>query len=195
MRSAVSLWSSLRRAKIRRIEAEAETLLRDLGDAAYAEACRREHEASSDTIAEDWRLVASAVARLSGRREESESSSHLEANVILIPDREPARSSKAPSLSALRHADEPSAAGPTTESFRIQYLGAASHGQPALLKEVEVQASNSSAAIIVAAATLDLPPMGGRLRRPISGRSWDGASKVALPGGSVLYAHQIIVRL
>jgi hypothetical protein len=142
---------------VEQIEAEAEKLLRELGLAAYAEARRREHEASSDMIAEDWGLVASAVARLSGRREDSDSSNSLAANVVLIPDREPARLGKAPSLSAPARQDKPSAAGPTTESFRIQYLGAAPEGEPALLKEVEVQASNSSAAIVVAAATLDLP--------------------------------------
>jgi hypothetical protein len=158
MRSAVSLWSSRRRAKIQRIEAEAEMLLRDLGDAAYSEARRREQEASSDTIAEDWRLVASAVARLSARREDGESSGRLAANVALIPDRESTRLSKHLFLSALRRPDELSVVRPTMESFRIQYLGASPDGEPDLLKEVEVQASNSSAAIVVAAATLDLPP-------------------------------------
>ena len=47
-------WAPSRRAKMERIEAEAELLIRDLGDGAYHEARRREHEASSDVIAQDW---------------------------------------------------------------------------------------------------------------------------------------------
>jgi hypothetical protein len=57
----------LRRARIKNREAEAEALVRDLGEAAYDEARRREHEASSDEIARDWGVVALAVARLIGR--------------------------------------------------------------------------------------------------------------------------------
>ncbi len=64
----MSTWAPSRRARIERIEAEAETLIRDLGDQAYQEARRREHEASSDAIAEDWALVAQAVARKTGSR-------------------------------------------------------------------------------------------------------------------------------
>jgi hypothetical protein len=157
MRSAVPSWPSHRRARIEQIEAEAETLLRDLGDAAYSEARRREHEANSDTIAENWRLVALAVARMSGGHEDFDSSSRLAANIALIPDREFSRSSKQPFLSAMWRPDELSLPSPAMESFRIQYLGASPEGEPALLKQVEIRASNSSAAIVVAAATLDLP--------------------------------------
>ena len=64
----MSTWAPSRRARIERIEAEAETLIRDLGDQAYQEARRREHEASSEAIAEDWALVARAVARKTGSR-------------------------------------------------------------------------------------------------------------------------------
>lgn len=61
-------WAPNRRARLERIEAEAETLIRELGDGAYHEARRREHEASSDAIAKDWALVARAVARQTGSR-------------------------------------------------------------------------------------------------------------------------------
>jgi hypothetical protein len=54
---------SRRRARIERIAAEAETLFCGLGVAAYSEARRREHEASSDAIAEDWALVALTARR------------------------------------------------------------------------------------------------------------------------------------
>ena len=61
-------WLPRRRARIENIAAEA--LVRDLGEAAYGEARRREGEASSDEIARDWGFVAIAVARLIGRRKD-----------------------------------------------------------------------------------------------------------------------------
>ncbi len=61
-------WLPRRRARIESIAAEAEALVRDLGEDAYNEARRREHEASSDEIARDWGFVALAVARHSGRQ-------------------------------------------------------------------------------------------------------------------------------
>jgi hypothetical protein len=50
------------------ISAEAEALFSDLGGEAYAEACRRASEASSDSLARDWSIVAATIARRSGRR-------------------------------------------------------------------------------------------------------------------------------
>ena len=64
----MTTWAPSKRARSERVEAEAESLIRDLGDLAYQEARRREHEASSDAIAEDWALVAKAIARKTGSR-------------------------------------------------------------------------------------------------------------------------------
>ena len=64
----MTTWAPSKRARSERIEAEADGLIRDLGDRAYQEARRREHEASSDAIAEDWALVAKAIARKTGTR-------------------------------------------------------------------------------------------------------------------------------
>jgi hypothetical protein len=50
------------------ISSEAEALISDFGGDAYAEACRRASEASSDSLARDWSVVAATVARRSGRR-------------------------------------------------------------------------------------------------------------------------------
>jgi len=50
------------------ISSEAEALLSDFGGEAYAEACRRAEEASSDFFARDWSEVALVVARKTGRR-------------------------------------------------------------------------------------------------------------------------------
>jgi hypothetical protein len=50
------------------ISSETEALISDFGGEAYAEACRRATEASSDSLARDWSVVAATIARRSGRR-------------------------------------------------------------------------------------------------------------------------------
>ena len=50
------------------ISSEAEALISDFGGDAYPEACRRASEASSDSLARDWSVVAATIARRSGRR-------------------------------------------------------------------------------------------------------------------------------
>jgi hypothetical protein len=50
------------------IELEAETLLSSSGAEAYWIARRRAEEASSEELTEDWRGVADAIARKTGRR-------------------------------------------------------------------------------------------------------------------------------
>ena len=50
------------------ISSEVEALISDFGGEAYVEACRRANEASSDSLAWVWTVVAATVARRSGRR-------------------------------------------------------------------------------------------------------------------------------
>jgi hypothetical protein len=50
------------------ISSEAEALVSDFGQEAYAEARRRAEEASSEFFARDWSEVALVVARKTGRR-------------------------------------------------------------------------------------------------------------------------------
>jgi hypothetical protein len=50
------------------ISSETEALFSDFGSEAYAEACRRATEASSESLARDWSVVAATIARRSGRR-------------------------------------------------------------------------------------------------------------------------------
>ncbi len=50
------------------ISHEAEALISDFGGDAYAEACRRAKEASSDSLERDWSIVAATIARRSSRR-------------------------------------------------------------------------------------------------------------------------------
>ena len=50
------------------ISSKAEALISDFGGDAYAEACRRAREASNDSLARDWSVVAATIARRSGWR-------------------------------------------------------------------------------------------------------------------------------
>ena len=157
-------WAPSRRARMERIEAEAETLIRDLGDRAYHEARRREHEASSDAIAEDWALVARAVARQTGSRIGLNISTQLEMNTFFVLDRDPGEAGEPGSFA---EGEPRTSAGsndvPTPQPFRIQYIGAGTDSGPSLLREVEIRASDVSAAIIAAAASA-WPPKTTALR-------------------------------
>ena len=150
----MSTWAPSRRVRTERIDAEAEGLIRDLGDQAYQEARRREHEASSDAIAEDWALVARAVARKTGSRVGLNLSTQLEMNTFFVLDREPgvargARPRPEPEPEP-EHQPKPIEV-PTPQPFRIQFVGAAADSGPTILREDEIRASDVSAAIIAAA--------------------------------------------
>jgi hypothetical protein len=149
----MNTWAPSKRARNERIDAEADALIRDLGDCAYQEARRREHEASSDSIAEDWALVAKAIARKTGSRVGLNLSTQLEMNTFFVLDREPGVAGKArlhpePELAE----PQPKATGvPTPQPFRIQFMGAGTDARPSILREDEIRASDVSAAIIAAA--------------------------------------------
>jgi hypothetical protein len=152
----MSTWAPSRRARMERIDAEADALIRELDDRAYQEARRREHEASSDAIAEDWALVAKAIARKTGSRVGLNLSTQLEMNTFFVLDREPG----APRTARPRHEPEPdfeperqpkSSGVPTPQQFRIQFMGAATESGPSVLREDGIRASDVSAAIIAAA--------------------------------------------
>ena len=141
-------WTPRRRARIESVAAEAEALVRELGEAAYSEARRREYEASSDAMADDWSRVASAVARLLGSR----------------IDQAPATDGETASRQARRirpASGRGREARPVLEArpqaFRIQYVGAWSEFGPSILKEVEIQVLDVPTAI-VEAANLPWPP-------------------------------------
>ena len=145
----MNTWAPSKRARMERIEAEAEALIRDLGDQAYHEARRREHEASSDAIAEDWALIARTIARKTGSRVGLNLSTQLEMNTFFVLDREPgvpreARPRPEPE-------PEPKPGVPTPQRFRIQFMGAGADSSPSILREDEIRASDVSAAIIAAA--------------------------------------------
>ena len=146
-RPGFRLWPSRRRARIERIEDEAEALIQELGPAAYAEARRREDEASSEGIAADWGRVALAIARRTGSPD-----ARAEARGA-----EPKDHAHRP-RSKVRTAQEPK---PSLEArpqpFRIQFVGASSDHRTSILKEVEIRVLDVSSAI-VEAANLPWPP-------------------------------------
>jgi len=147
-------WAPSRRARTERIDTEADALIRDLGDGAYHEARRREHEASSDTIADDWAQVARAIARKTGSRVGLNMSTQLEMNTFFVLDREPGEARKLRSF-AEPESDQPPdpTVVPSPQPFRIQYLGSGADSGRSLLREVEIRASDVSAAIIAAAVS------------------------------------------
>jgi hypothetical protein len=61
-------WFQRRQRAERLAEVEAEVLIRDHGDGAYSEARRCEREASDIDTAAEWRRVALAIARKTGKR-------------------------------------------------------------------------------------------------------------------------------
>jgi hypothetical protein len=151
-------WLPRRRARTERIDAEAEALIGDFGIAAYSEARRREQEASSDPIAQDWGLVAAAVAQKTGRHIGPDASIRAAMNAVLEPESNQAVARQHPTSAERKPADESDhALSAALQQFRIQLVGAAPGRGASVLKDVEIQASDVSAAII-AAANLAWPP-------------------------------------
>ena len=148
---AMLSWLPRGRAWNEKIDVDAEALIYDFGLAAYSEARRREHEASSEIIALVWGDVALAVARKAGSLVGQDISVRTAMDAASAPNRDP---SAAPT-----HAIEESkrAFSATLQPFQIQFAGAAPNRGPTNLTEVEVQVADVSAAI-VAAANVAWPP-------------------------------------
>ena len=157
-----------RRARIKRLDAEAEALICELGVDAYAEARNREYEASSDAIARDWARVAVAVAKharidVTHRRPgDADGGKRLNLDVLVAATVALGNEPVAPS--EFRSSSEPSLLDRLNSSvfarpqqFRVQFVGATGGREPLLLKEVGIEAADVSAAV-VAAASLTLPP-------------------------------------
>ena len=101
-------WLRRRRARLERVEAEADALILDLAATAYSQARRREHEASSDAMAREWNRVALAVARKTGQ------TVGLNASTRIAMDAEP------------------------VAQFRIQFFGVPTDRAPTILGEVDL---------------------------------------------------------
>ena len=150
-------WLRRRRERSERIETEADELARLLGDDAYSEARWREHTASSPASAQEWNLIASAIARQTGRRIGLDLSTPMAMNAVFAPDREPDERKPRPHSEPAPLDELKSILAAKPQPFRIQFLGAAPGRGLSVLGEVEIQAPDVSAAI-VAAANLAFPP-------------------------------------
>ena len=149
-------WLRQRRERAERIEDEAGELIRLLGDDAYAEARWREHTASSSAMAQEWNLIALAIARRMGRRIGLDLSTRMAMNAVFVPDREPdrCRPRPAPELDPVDELKRTVSA--KSQLFRIQFLSAAP-SRLSVLSEVGIWATDVSVAI-VSAARLTFPP-------------------------------------
>ena len=155
-------WLRRRRERAERIEAEAGELVRLLGTDAYSEARWREQTASSDSMAQEWNLIALAIARSTGRRIGIDTSTRMAMNAVFAADREPSPAHK------VRLHSEPEALGELTriltkKPFWIQSIGTTPDSERPILKEVEIQVSDASSAIVFA-AKLAWPPKTTGLR-------------------------------
>jgi hypothetical protein len=121
-----------------------------LGGDAYGEARWREQTASSDAMVREWDLIALEIARQTGL----DVSTRMAMNAVFAPDREPAGGKSRPRPEP-NPPDERTLAA-TRQSFQIQYVGAAPGRGLSILREVEIEASDVSSAI-VAAAKLAFP--------------------------------------
>ena len=149
-------WLRRRWERADRVEGEADELVRLLGDDAYSEARWREHTASSRASAQEWNLVALAIARQTGRRIGLDLSTRMAMNAVFVPDREPDRCRPRPSPE-LDPVDElKRIVSAKSQLFRIQFLCAAPAGL-SVLNEVEIRATDVSVAI-VSAARVTFPP-------------------------------------
>ena len=154
-------WLRRRWERADRVEGEADELVRLLGDDAYSEARWREHTASSRASAQEWNLVALAIARQTGRRIGLDLSTRMAMNAVFVPDREPDRCRPRPS--ELDPVDElKRIVSANSQLFRIQFLCAAP-ARLSVLNEVEIRATDVSVAI-VSAARLTFPPKTVALR-------------------------------
>jgi hypothetical protein len=156
-------WLRRRRARIERIETEADELVRLLGDDAYSEARWREHTASSSVSAQEWNLIALTIARQTGRRIGLDLSTRMAMNAVFAPDREPDERKPRPHSEAAPLDELKRILTAKPQPFRIQFVGVAPGCGLTILREVEIQASGVSAAI-VAAANLAFPPKTVALR-------------------------------
>ena len=104
--------------------------------------------------------MALAVAPKTGKRIGLDTSTRMAINAVFALDREPAARRASVDLARrLRPVDELTRiVGPKLKPFRIQFVGAAPDGGKSVSKEVEIRASDRSAAIVAAANLVVWPP-------------------------------------
>lgn len=157
-------WLTYRRPRIERIDTEAEALIYEFGGAAHSEARQREHEASSPGIAKDWNRVALAVAQKTGKQVGLDTSTRMAMNADFSTDGGGNPQPKPRDYSEIRPIEELNRIlGAKPAPFRVLFVGDAPNRGMSVLREVDLQVSDSSMAI-VAAAKLEWPPQTVGLR-------------------------------
>ena len=129
-----------------------------LGVAAYSAARLREREASSDEMAKHWHQVALAVARKTGKRVGLDMATRMamDADFPLGQDLTEPRHRPPVETDPLDELMRIVSESPSLE-YRLQFLGARTEGEPSILEEVELRASDPSGAVREA-ARLRWPP-------------------------------------
>jgi hypothetical protein len=153
-------WLHRRRERLKRIEAEADTLIQHLGvEASSAEARRQEREANDLAMAWCWNAVALAVVRKTSKRVGFDPAARMAEDDFMRvletlrssphqPVQEPGQMTEAVCAISER---------PSGVQFRLQYLGTAADGAASVLHEVVVRAADASAAARLA-ARIGWPP-------------------------------------
>ena len=173
--------------------------IRLLGGDAYGEARWREQTASSSAMAQEWNLIALAIARQTGRRIGLDVSTRMAMNAVFAPDRELAERKPRPN-SELAPLDELKRIfAAKQQPFRIQFVGAA----PDLglaggrLPSGLFGANAAWWAIMVLAHNLN-----ALMKHRVLGGDWAARRMkamrfhlIALPGRVVRHARRLIVRL
>jgi drug/metabolite transporter (DMT)-like permease len=180
-----------RRGRNERVDAYAGALIDEFGIAAYAEARRREDEASSQAIALAWSDIALAVARKAASLLGQDTSIRIAMDAVFAPQHNPPAAQTHLMPTPL---DGSKRALPATmQLFRIEFVGAARNRGPTTSTEVVIQVEDVSAAIVVA-ANFVWPPRTTGLRildaggREVFGRgksdldrTWDACSSTRRP--------------
>jgi hypothetical protein len=159
-KASMLTWLRRRRERSERIEVEAGELLRLLGADAYGEARWREQTTSSDLMAQEWNLIALAIARSTGRRIGIDTSTRMAMNAVFAADREPPHKGR---LHSEPESSDELTRILTKKPFRIQFIGTTPDRARPILKEVDFQGSDVSSAVVFA-AKLDWPPKTTGLR-------------------------------
>jgi hypothetical protein len=149
-RSEMLPWLRRRRERLKRIEAEADALILDLGVEAYGEARRRERAARSDATAREWNRVALAVVRKTSERLGLDTATRIAMDADFSSLLEAFASPPSPPLPELGPVNELmrlASGNPQGLRFRLQFLGVATARGPAVIEEVDVRALDASDAI------------------------------------------------
>ena len=133
-----------------RIEAEADALISDLGDSAYVEARRREREASSDEMEQEWRRIALAIARKTGKSVGLDTATRMaiDADFSVLDDGTAPRSEPQQDIDPLDELMRIVSDTPARPPYRIQFVGGAGVERgTSILREVRLNASDPSEAV------------------------------------------------